>query len=136
MYYQEIKNALCDLGASVNLMPKDMFEELGYPAISPTTMTIQLADSSIKYPEGIVENLLVNVRGSYVFADFVVLDTQEEIPLILERPFLMDVNAWIDVEARNIQFRIGQRNMTFKFQANEEQCYLVQDEEARGWRKP
>jgi hypothetical protein len=47
-------------------MPKDMFEALGYPTISPTTMTIQLADSSIKYPEGIVESLLVNVRGSYV----------------------------------------------------------------------
>jgi hypothetical protein len=40
-------------------------------------MTVQLANSSIKYPEGIVENLLVNVRGSYVFAD-----THEEIPLI------------------------------------------------------
>jgi hypothetical protein len=59
----------------VNLIPKAMFEELRYPSISPTTMTIQLANSSIKYPEGIVENLLVNVRGSYVFADFVVLDT-------------------------------------------------------------
>jgi hypothetical protein len=42
-------------------MTKAMFEELGYPAISPTTTTIQLADSSIKYPEGIVESLLVNV---------------------------------------------------------------------------
>jgi hypothetical protein len=107
IYYQKIKNALCDLGASVNLMPKAMFEDLVYPAISPTTMTIQLADSSIKYPEGIVESLLVNVRGSYVFADFVVLDTQEEIPLILGRPFLRDVNARIDVGAGKIQFRIG-----------------------------
>jgi predicted aspartyl protease len=104
IYYQKIKNALCDLGASVNLMPKAMFEELGYPAISPTTMTVQLADSSIKYPEGIIENILVNVRGSYVFTDFVVLDTQEEIPLILGRPFLRDVNARIDVKAGKIQF--------------------------------
>jgi hypothetical protein len=99
-------------------------------------MTIQLADSSIKCPEGIVESLLVNVRGSYVFADFVVLDTQEEIPLILGRPFLRDVNARIDVVVGKRQFRIGRKNMAFKFQANEEQCYLVQDEEAKGWRKP
>jgi hypothetical protein len=62
-------------------MPKAKFEELGYPAISPTTMTVQLVDSSIKYPEGKIENILVNVRASYVFADFVVLDTQEEILL-------------------------------------------------------
>jgi hypothetical protein len=63
--------------------------------------TFQLVDSLIKYPEGIVENLLVNVKGSYVFADFVVLDTQDdgEMPLILERPFLRDVNARIDVKA-------------------------------------
>jgi hypothetical protein len=117
-------------------MPKAMFEELGYPAISPMTMIVQLADSSIKYQEGIVESLLVNVGGSYVFANFVVLDTQEETPLILGRPFLRDVNARIDVGAGKIQFRIGQRNMTFRFQANEEQCYLVQDEEVRRWRKP
>jgi hypothetical protein len=48
IYYQKIKNALCDLGASVNLMSKAMFEELGYPALSPTMMTVQLADLSIK----------------------------------------------------------------------------------------
>jgi hypothetical protein len=106
-----------------------MFEELGYPAISPTTMTIQLADSSIKYLEGIVESLSVNVKGSYVFSDFVVLDKQEEISLILGRPFLRDVNARIDVGAGKIQFRIRRRNMTFRFYV--EQCYLFQDEETR-----
>jgi hypothetical protein len=88
-------------------MPKAMFEELGYPAISPTTMIVQLADSSIKYPEGTIENLLVNVRGSYVFADFVVLDTQEEILVILGRLFLRDVNARINVGAGKIQLHIG-----------------------------
>jgi hypothetical protein len=88
-------------------MPKAMFEELGYPAISPTTMIVQLADSSIKYPEGTIENLLVNVRGSYVFADFVVVDTQEEILVILGRLFLRDVNARINVGAGKIQLHIG-----------------------------
>jgi hypothetical protein len=73
---------------------------------------------------------------AHVFADFVVLDTQEEIPLILGRPFVRDVNARIDVEAGKIQFRIGWRNITLKFQAKAEQCYLVQEKEARGWRKP
>jgi hypothetical protein len=98
-------------------MSKAMFEELGYPAFSPTMMEVQLAYSSIKYPDGIVENHLLNVKGSYVFMDFMVLDTQEEMPLILGRPFLRDVNARIDVGAGKIQFCIGRRNMTFKFQA-------------------
>jgi hypothetical protein len=78
----------------------------------------------------------MNVRGSYVFADFVVLDTQEEMPLILWRPFLRDVNARLDVRAGRIQFCIGRRNMTFTFQAKEKQGYLVQDEESRGSHSP
>jgi hypothetical protein len=45
VYYQKIKNALCDLGVSVNLMSKAMFEELRYPTLSPTMMTVQLVDS-------------------------------------------------------------------------------------------
>jgi hypothetical protein len=49
---------------------------------------------------------LVNIKGSYVFADFVVLNTQDdgERPLILKWPFLRDVNARIDVRARKINF--------------------------------
>jgi hypothetical protein len=138
IYYQKIKNDLCDFGVSVNLMSKAMFEELGYFSLSPTIVMVQLADSSIKYLEGIVENLLVNVKGPYVFADFVVLDTQHggEMPLILGRPFLIDVIARIDVEAGKIQFRIGQRDMTFQIQAKEEQSYLAPDEKGREWRKP
>jgi hypothetical protein len=73
IYFRKIKNAFCDLGASVNLMSKAMFEQLGYPA-TPTSKTVHLADSSIRYLEGIVENILVFVQGSRVFADFVVLD--------------------------------------------------------------
>jgi hypothetical protein len=50
IYYQKIKHALCDLGENVNIMSKTMFGQLGYPALSPTMMQLQLADSSIQYP--------------------------------------------------------------------------------------
>jgi hypothetical protein len=60
--------------------------------------------------EDVVENLLLNPKGSDVFTDFVVINTQEEILLIPGRPFLRDVNARIDVGAGRIQFSIGQRN--------------------------
>ena len=56
--------ALCDLGASVNIMPKVTFEKLSYPALSPTTMYVQLANSTVRYPEGVVENLLVKIRNT------------------------------------------------------------------------
>jgi hypothetical protein len=53
------EQSLCDLGASVNMMPKVIFEKLSYPALSPTMMCVQLANSTVRYPKGIVENLLV-----------------------------------------------------------------------------
>jgi hypothetical protein len=71
--------ALCDLGASVNINPKVIFEQLQYPALSPTWMCVQHADSTIRYPEGIVKNLLVRVKKSFILADFVVLDMEGDI---------------------------------------------------------
>ena len=55
-YYEQ---CLCDLGSSVNIMAKVIFEELHYPALSSTSMLVQLADSTTRYLEGIVENMLV-----------------------------------------------------------------------------
>jgi len=50
----DFDHALCDIGASVNIMPKVTFEKLSYPALFPTTMCVQLADSTVRYPEGVV----------------------------------------------------------------------------------
>ncbi|XP_076883251.1 uncharacterized protein LOC143531965 [Bidens hawaiensis] len=53
--------ALADLGASINIMPYSLFENLGIGELTPTRMTLSLADRSVKYPRGIIENLLVKV---------------------------------------------------------------------------
>ena len=47
IYVKHFEQCLCDLGASVNIMPKLIYEELEYPALSPTTMLVQLADSTV-----------------------------------------------------------------------------------------
>ena len=80
-------------------MPKVTFEKLSYPALSRTTMYAQLADSTMRYPEGFVENLLVKVRNTFILADFVVLNMEGDLgfPLILGWPFLRDANARINV---------------------------------------
>jgi hypothetical protein len=115
IYYQKIKNDLCDLGASVNLMSKSMFERLGYPALSPTSKTVKLVEATFLHPEGIVESLLVFVQGSCMFADFVVLDMQDhaEMPLILGMPFLSDTKARINVGNGTIFFCIKKQNLMF-----------------------
>ena len=57
-------------------MPKVIYEKLDYPALSPTTMLVQLADSTIWYPEGKAEHVFIRVRDSFILADFVVMDME------------------------------------------------------------
>jgi hypothetical protein len=58
---QNFKNALCNLGASVNVIPKKVFNKLSYSMLTPTSMCLQLADQSVRYPAGITENIPVKI---------------------------------------------------------------------------
>ncbi|GJV22867.1 reverse transcriptase domain-containing protein [Tanacetum coccineum] len=110
-----VKNALADLGASINLMPHSLFQRLGISKLKPTKMSIQLADQSIKYPIGVCENLLVKV-GKFIFpVDFVVLEMDEDelVPIILGRPFLATARAVIDVHEGKLSLRVGDKIVTF-----------------------
>lgn len=110
-----IKNALADLGSSINLMPYSMFLKLGYSGLKPTRMNIQLADRSVKYPLGICENVLVKV-GKFKFpVDFVNLEMEEDdlVPIILGRPFLATARAVIDVHDGKLTLRVGADSLTF-----------------------
>ncbi|XP_039841728.1 uncharacterized protein LOC120702016 [Panicum virgatum] len=46
---QNFDKALCDLGASVSVMPKAVFDQLNYTELTPTPMQLQLADSSVRH---------------------------------------------------------------------------------------
>nr|XP_009621886.1 uncharacterized protein LOC104113431 [Nicotiana tomentosiformis] len=99
--------ALCDLGASINLMPLAIYKKLGIGKSRPTSTLLQLADRTVKRPSGILDDVLVQV-GKFVFpTDFVILDCQvdEEIPMILGRPFLAKGRAPIDCETRELKMR-------------------------------
>ena len=122
-------HALWDLGASVNIMLKVTFEKLSYPALSPTTMCVQLTDSTVRYPEGVVEDLMVKVRNTFILADFVVLDMEGDlgILLILGRPFLRDANARIDVGSGKVSLLIMGKTMKFKFQ-NKRELFLIHED--------
>ncbi|KAI3744489.1 hypothetical protein L1987_57571 [Smallanthus sonchifolius] len=110
-----LHHAFADLGASINLMPYSLFEKLGLGDSAPTRMSISLADRSVKYPRGIVENLLVKVDKFVFPADFVILDMEvdDRVPLILGRPFLRTAKALIDVFDGKITLRVGDENVTF-----------------------
>nr|XP_016442294.1 PREDICTED: uncharacterized protein LOC107767721 [Nicotiana tabacum] len=112
---QEVGRALCDLGASINLMPSSLFKQLGLGLLRPTTITLQLADRSLVMPEGIIEDVLVRVGKFILPADFIILDYEayEEVPIILGRPFLATGGVIIDVRAGKLKMRIDDEEVTF-----------------------
>ncbi|GJU17722.1 reverse transcriptase domain-containing protein [Tanacetum coccineum] len=108
-------NALADLGASINLMPYSVWKDLALPELTPTCMTLELADRSITEPIGIAKDVRLMV-GKFQFpADFVVVDFEPDprVPLILGRCFLKTSHALIDVYGGEITLRVGKEAITF-----------------------
>ena len=101
--------ALCDYGASINLMPLSVAQKLSLGELTPTTITLQMEDKTLAYPEGILEDVLIKV-GKFVFpVDFVVINMKEDkqVPLLLGRPFLATGAALIDVKKGELTLRVG-----------------------------
>ncbi|XP_021311868.1 uncharacterized protein LOC110433682 [Sorghum bicolor] len=76
-------------------LTEEFFDRLNFTNLEPTTMTLQLADSSVRYPAGIAQDIPVKIRGYYVLVDFVVLNMEltKETLLILGRPFFSTAGA-------------------------------------------
>ncbi|GJU00817.1 reverse transcriptase domain-containing protein [Tanacetum coccineum] len=107
--------ALADLGASINIMPLSVWKKLSLPELTPTCMTLELADRSISQPIGIAEDVYVKV-GKFQFpAYFVVVDFDADprVPLILERSFLKTGRDLIDVYEGELTLRVGKEAITF-----------------------
>jgi hypothetical protein len=84
------QEAICDFKASVNIMPKVIYNKINGDALWYTNMCLQLVDQSLCYPKGIIEETLIRVGQSYVPIDFVVMETGGGLraPIILGRPIL------------------------------------------------
>nr|GEW06383.1 hypothetical protein [Tanacetum cinerariifolium] len=95
-----------NLGASINLMPFSMWKRLSLPDLTPTCMTLELADRLISRPIGVAEDVYVKVGSFYFLADFVVVDfdANPRVPLILRRSFLKTERALIDVFKGSFRF--------------------------------
>nr|GEW37613.1 reverse transcriptase domain-containing protein [Tanacetum cinerariifolium] len=66
--------ALADLGASINLMPLSIWKKLSFPKLTPTRMTLELADRSSTLPKGVTEDVFIKVGKFHFPTDFVVVD--------------------------------------------------------------
>ena len=126
---QHFNNALCDLGASVSVMPASVYEKLEHTTLEPTSMCLRLADQSVRQPLGITENILVKIRDFLVPVDFVVLDMSPDskVSIILRRPFLSTANAHIDVGKGEIKFNINGKEEHFTFKPRPERDSTVKE---------
>nr|GFB60530.1 reverse transcriptase domain-containing protein [Tanacetum cinerariifolium] len=121
--------ALADLGASINLMPFSVWKGLSLPELTPTCMTLELADRTESKPVGIAKDVKVKVGMFHFPVDFVVVDFEPDprVSLILERCFLKTIRALIDVHKGELTLRIGNEAITYnldqtsKYSANYDQ---------------
>ncbi|CAL2256066.1 unnamed protein product [Prunus armeniaca] len=101
---KKVGRAMLDLGASINVMPYSVYQELGLEGIKKTSIRLELVDHSIKYPKGIVDDILVQVNTLILPADFVVMDMEDNPygdrvdPILLERPFMATADTIIKVK--------------------------------------
>src|SRR6185437_11973855 len=92
-----------------------------------TNMTLQLADRSIKFPKGRVEDVPLRIGGFTIPVDFIMLEIEEDdhIPIILGRPFLATSGALIDVKGGRITLRVGNEKESFKLKPMHESLSFV-----------
>ena len=119
-------------------MPLSIFRRLGLGEARPTTVTLQLADRSLKHLRGVIEDVLVKVDKFIFPEDFIVLDMEEdkEIPIILFRPFIAIGKAMIDVQREELKLRVQEDEVKFNmFEAlrnpvESDTCFIVETVEA------
>ncbi|GJZ47192.1 reverse transcriptase domain-containing protein [Tanacetum coccineum] len=111
----DVCHALADLGASINLMPLSIWKKLSLPELTPTRMTLELADRSITRPKGLTEDIFVKVGNFHFPTDFVVVDFEADprVPLILGRSFLRTSRALIDVYEGELVLRDENEQIIF-----------------------
>nr|GEU66490.1 reverse transcriptase domain-containing protein [Tanacetum cinerariifolium] len=78
----DVCHALADLGASINLMPLSIWKKLSLPELTPTRMTLELADRSITRPKGVDEDIFVKVGKFHFSTDLVVVDFEADLRVL------------------------------------------------------
>jgi hypothetical protein len=98
-------------------MSKVIYDKINWDTLLYTNMRLQLADQSLCYPKGVLEDVIAWVGQSYVLVDFVVLETGGDVraPIILGQPFLSTTKAIIYADSAKICFTIKDKKEKFSF---------------------
>ena len=127
--------SLCDSRASINLMPLSVAQRLSMGELTPTAITLQMADITLAHLEGILEDVLIRVGKFVCPVDFVVIDMKEDkqITLLLGRPFLATGAILIDVKKGELTLKVGDEVVHFNLnhslkqpELNSTDCEIVE----------
>ena len=120
-----VKTALCDLGTSV--MPLSLYHRLDLNKLTPTEISLQMADKSTAIPVGICEDVPVVVANITILTDFVILDIPEDdsMSIILGRPFLNTARAVIDCNKGNVTFHVNGNEHMVHFPRKQPQVHSI-----------
>ncbi|CAM8951893.1 unnamed protein product [Rhodiola kirilowii] len=123
----EIDRALCDLGASISLIPYSLYEKIDMGEFHPTTISLRLANRSSRVPNGVLRDVPIKVGKFFIPVDFYVLDmdSEQETPVILGRPFLNTVEAVIKCGEGSIELKIGNEKLKFFYEKCYESPYFI-----------
>ena len=112
----EIPNTLIDLGVAINIMNRQSMEQLKLPNVLFTPTLLQLADRSIIKPDSVLEDISVSLDSWGYPVDFMILTPKSNLgghPLILGRPWLATIDAFISCRSRDMYISDG--SLTNKF---------------------
>ncbi|KAM2270608.1 hypothetical protein ACFXTI_038042 [Malus domestica] len=132
----KFEHAMLDLGASINVMPYSIYASMNLGELKNDGVIIQLADRSNAYPEGVLEDVLVQVDNLIFPADFYVLEMEDSpnvtpLPILLGRPFMKTARTKIDVfkgtltmefDGEIINFNISE---AMKFPKDDHSCFSI-----------
>ena len=132
-----VERTLLNLRASINLLPFTAYPQMGLGDLNPTSITLQLANRSVRTPKGMVDDVLIKIENFYYLVDFIILDTEPTlhpdngIPIILGRLFLATANALINCKNGRMKITFG--SMTAKLnifnvmqqQLEDDECHYV-----------
>jgi len=116
------ERALYDLGASISVMPKHVYDSLSLVPLNKTSIVIQLADRSFVYPLGVIEDFLVKIDSLVIPCDFYILDMEHDscdssnnTPILFGRQFLKTANTKIDCGKDTLYMEVGDEKIEFNF---------------------
>jgi hypothetical protein len=100
-------HALCDLGARISVMPRKIYDMLGLPPLEKCYFDVPLADVAKKKPLESINDVLIMVNNNLIPIDFLVIDVEcnASCPIILGRPFIRTVGAFIDMKEGTIKYQ-------------------------------